>query len=295
MEPVTRLRTQELEEFRIGPPVEGVGPLAVRVIGETGPAVVLIHGLGRVAAAWGRVAARLDGKVRLVLPDNPGLGKSSGLPVPKTIEEHAELHLRTLDALRIESLHVAGLSLGGMIAPALAARLGKRCASLTIFSASSRETGFWRLDPFSLLRMAGRVILTMGIDHRVNMPELVRPARLAAEPDLHLLVDRIQKAEGFSARNGLRQFGAAFIFRMGPHVAKLPERRLVVVGTDDLLVPPSNSERLARLLGAPILRIAEGAHDLGIDDPRAVAGILEAMATGADPASIRPPESGPEV
>jgi pimeloyl-ACP methyl ester carboxylesterase len=275
--------------FRIGEPLAGIGPLAVRVAGTGGPWIVLIHGLGRVAAAWGRVAEATGAECRLVLPDNPGLGRSSHLPVPRSIEGHARLHAETLENLGAgPAIHLAGLSLGGMIAPVLASRLGARCASLTLFSTSSRETGFWRLDPFSLLRMAGRVIRTLSIDHRVNMPELVRPSVLANEPGLSRILDKLQKAEGFSARAGFQQLVAAARFKIGPYVTGLPARKLVAVGTDDLLVPPSHSRRLAHRIAAPLLEIPGAAHDLGLDAPSEVARILLAMAHGEDPRAMIP-------
>lgn len=256
-------------------PVEGVGPLGVRVIGETGPVVVLIHGLGRVAATWAEVARHTRGHLRLVLPDNPGFGRSSHLPVPKTIEEHARLHRETLEALDLPPpYHCAGLSLGGMIAPALAAELGDRAASVVLFSSSSRESGFWRLSGWSLLRMAGRLITTLSFDHRVNMPELVRPAVLETDPGLAARLDALQAEEGFCARNGTRQLFAAVRWKIGGVLDRLPARRLVVVGSEDRLVPSSNSHRLAKLLECAIHVLEGHGHDLSADAPKEVADIL---------------------
>lgn len=260
-------------------PSAGAGPLSVRIAGGDGPPVLLIHGLGRVAATWADVARLTDGRLRLVLMDNPGIGRSSALPVPRTIEAHAELYEQTLSGLAIrEPVHVAGLSLGGMIAAALCARLGDRAASLLMLSSSSRETGFWRLSPSALLRMAGRAVRYLAFDHRVNMPELARPEVIAEHRSLSASLDALQSAEGFSARTGMLQLLAAARFRIEPHLQGLPSNRLVAVGETDRLVSPEHSRRLARLLDCPLEVLPGRRHDLGLDAPAAVAGLLLRMA-----------------
>jgi pimeloyl-ACP methyl ester carboxylesterase len=275
-------------------PVPGSGPLPLRILGAGGPTIVLVHGLGRVAATWALVARALEGRGRLVLPDNPGLGRALHLRVPATIEEHAELLVQSLDAADLQGpLHLAGLSLGGMIAPAAAARLGPgRCASLTVLSSSSRETGFWRLDPRALLRVAARALWTVSLDHRVNLPELVRPEILAAHPELPDELRRLQLAEGFRLSAGLRQLVAAARFRLRRHIQWLPTRRLVVVGSQDRLVPPRHSERLAELLRAPLWVLEGAGHDLGIDAPDEVARALLAAAGDEPLGPSREPPCG---
>lgn len=256
-------------------PEAGIGPLGVRVVGDGGPVVVLIHGLGRVAATWAQVAARTRGRIRLVLPDNPGMGRSSHLPVPRTIEEHGTLHRETLDALGLPPpFHCAGLSMGGMVVPALAAELGDRAASVTLLSSSARESGFWRLSTKSVLRMIGRAIRYLSLDHRVNIAELVRPELIAADPDLPSRLDDLQEREGFSRANGTRQLFACARWRIGGVLDKLPDRRYVAVGSADRFVPASNSHRLAQILGCAVEVLEGRGHDLSIDAPDEVARIL---------------------
>lgn len=266
-------------EFALPEPLPGVGPLGVRVIGDADPAVVLIHGLGRVAAVWQEVARHVQGRIRLVLPDNPGFGRSSHLEVPPSIEDHARLHHETLLDLDLAPpYHVAGLSLGGMIAPTLAARLESDCASLVMFCASSRESGFLRLDPVSLVRMAGRVLGTASLSHVVNMPELVSAELLERHPGLPEALDDLQDEEGFRIVNGSRQILAAMSWQIGPHLDRLPEKRLVVVGSEDRLVPVENSRRLAEFTASPCRVLPGRGHDLSLDAPEQVAQILCEMA-----------------
>jgi pimeloyl-ACP methyl ester carboxylesterase len=126
----------------------------------------------------------------------------------------------------------------------------------------------------SMLRMAGRSVRTLSIDHRVNMPELVSPRLLEQHPDLWRRLDAVQDAEGFSAKAGTRQLLAAARFRMKPHLKSLPARRLVAVGKEDRLVPPANSRKLAQLLSVPLEVLAGRHHDLSLDAPETVAELL---------------------
>ena len=269
------------DPFVLPEPVSGTGPLAARVIGDQGPTVLLIHGLGRVAAVWADVARLVQSDLRLVLIENPGIGRSSHLKVPRTVEEHGRLHLETLDALGLpEPYHVAGLSLGGMIAPAVASHGVGRFASLLMLSASTRETGFWRLSPSCLMRMAGRMIKTFSMDHRVNMPELTRPEVLREHKTISQDLDRLQEEEGFSAKAGTAQLFAAMRWKIKPHIERLPANRLVAVGEQDRLVPKSHSAKLARITESSLEILPDRGHDLSLDAPEEVARLLKTLALG---------------
>ncbi len=250
--------------------------MSARVIGDRGPLIYLIHGLGRVSAAYSFVAAHLRDQARLVLVDNPGFGGSLNVGVPLSIRGHAALHRRTLDALGFdEPVHLAGLSLGGMIAPALAALLGRdRVASLSIFASSSLETGLWRLSPRSVARTLGRVLRTLSFDHHVQIGEIVRPEVIQTYPELSTHLDRLQRAEGFRFSHGTRQLIAASHFRLRPLRDQLPARTWAIVGEADRLVSPRHSERLAALLGCPLCIAPAAAHDFGLSAPRTMAACL---------------------
>src|SRR6185503_21204111 len=85
------------------------------------PAILLIHSLGTNLHVWDAQAEALARGFRVVRYDLRGHGLSeAGGAV--TVEELAADALAVLDACGAATAHVAGVSIGGMIAQAIAAR-----------------------------------------------------------------------------------------------------------------------------------------------------------------------------
>ncbi len=82
-----------------------------------GSPVLLLHGLGNSGRAWmPQVSALLGLGHRVIVPDLLGHGASSQAPEGITAHAQALQMLALLDHLGLESTHVIGLSLGGMVA-----------------------------------------------------------------------------------------------------------------------------------------------------------------------------------
>ena len=137
----------------------------------TAPAVVLIVGLGLQLVYWpaALIQRLVDDGLRVICFDNRDVGRSSRCDTPHPslfqqlrgkapagcygLEQMADDTALLLDHLGIEQAHLAGMSMGGMIAQTLACRHPQRVASLTsIFSTTGqRQVGqpaystLWRL------------------------------------------------------------------------------------------------------------------------------------------------------
>lgn len=104
---------------------------------KTHPALLLVHGLGADHQMW---KPQLDSYPQkgffVIAPDLRGHGKS-GMPNVFTIEDCArDLH-ELLAALGIQSAHVAGVSMGGMVMQQMAVDFPQDVASLTIVDSLS--------------------------------------------------------------------------------------------------------------------------------------------------------------
>jgi 3-oxoadipate enol-lactonase len=94
----------------------------VRLDGPSdGPTWVFANALGTDLRVWDPLAPHLPGK-RLVRYDKRGHGLSEATPGPYTMTGLADDLAALLDALALKSTVVVGLSIGGMIALALAGR-----------------------------------------------------------------------------------------------------------------------------------------------------------------------------
>jgi 3-oxoadipate enol-lactonase len=101
----------------------------VRQAGDaTARAIVLLHGSGRASRMWQPVLRDLSVGWHVLAPDLPGFGRSTG---PFTVSGAAQL-VGEMAAVQTAPVHLCGLSLGGLIALRVAARLGPQVASLTI-------------------------------------------------------------------------------------------------------------------------------------------------------------------
>lgn len=95
-------------------------------------AVVCIHGVAQHGRVFGELGGRLARSGHSVLAvDLRGHGKSGHKP-PWNIETHARDIEETLDDLGVERVSWVGHSFGGVVAAALAARLGERTRMLAL-------------------------------------------------------------------------------------------------------------------------------------------------------------------
>ncbi|HEX8113421.1 MAG TPA: alpha/beta fold hydrolase, partial [Kofleriaceae bacterium] len=96
------------------------------------PALLLVHSLGTSLRVWDAQAEALARGFRVVRFDLRGHGLTEVGAGPCTVEDLADDALALLDALGIASAHVAGVSIGGMVSQAIAARAPARVRSLIL-------------------------------------------------------------------------------------------------------------------------------------------------------------------
>ncbi|MEO6881434.1 MAG: alpha/beta fold hydrolase [Mycobacteriaceae bacterium] len=109
-----------------------------------GPTLVLVHGLGHTQRAWDPVLAQLTPYRRVVTVDLPGHGESPPLPEgPDPVGRIVDAVDAMLDRLAPDEAraHVAGNSLGGLVALQLAVR--NRVATATALSPAGFASGRW--------------------------------------------------------------------------------------------------------------------------------------------------------
>ena len=97
-----------------------------------GPTIVLLHGYGESLVAWRGVFTRLAEHADVVALDLPGFGLSDKPPHGYANDSLAARVLKALDALGIRRAVVAGHSLGGGVACAVAAADPGRVSGLVL-------------------------------------------------------------------------------------------------------------------------------------------------------------------
>ena len=105
--------------------------IAYREAGDGAP-VVLLHGAASDGRMWGPQLDGLSDRLRVIAWDEPGSGRSSEPAQDFGLAGYADALARFIEALGFASVHVGGLSWGGVLALELYRRHPDRVTSLIL-------------------------------------------------------------------------------------------------------------------------------------------------------------------
>jgi 3-oxoadipate enol-lactonase len=221
------------------------------------PPLLLIMGLGLGAEAWHNLPERLSQRFRVIVFDNRGVGRSTASRQRFRIRDLADDARAVLDALGVGTAFVFGISMGGMIAQELVLRHPTRVRPLVL--GATFGSHFRSHKP--RLGVARDLLLSS-----VSVPAPRRMARiLVADEFFALHPDRftawltnLGRPNRSAAR---RQILAIALHETERRLGQIRAATLVVTGDRDRLVPPRNSQRLARMIpGARFAELSGAGH-----------------------------------
>jgi pimeloyl-ACP methyl ester carboxylesterase len=240
---------------------------------DAAPALVLLHAFPLDHRMW-EPAANLLADLPLVLVDLPGAGFSP-VTVP-TIDAAAEALVTTLDRAGIDRWVVAGVSMGGYVAMAVARLYPGRLAGLALIDTKPQaDDAGARAARHDLAR---RVLAAGSAEPVLGMADtLLGPATRAAQPDL---VDQVRSwiASGDSA--GIAWAATAMAARPDATgtLGGLRVPTAVIVGEDDSFSPPAVARAMAaRIPRAELTELPGVGHLSPVEAPSAVAGVLRSL------------------
>ncbi|MGW0334938.1 alpha/beta fold hydrolase [Streptomyces sp. NPDC003011] len=245
----------------------------------SGAPLLLLHGIGHHRQAWDPVVDILAAERDVISVDLPGFGVSPGLPDGLTYDLATTTAVfgAFCEALELDRPHVAGNSLGGLLALELGRE--KLVRSVTALS----PAGFWTLAE---RRYAFGVLLTMRrIAERMPLPLVERLARSAA--GRAALTSTIYARPGRRSPEAVvaetlalaRATGFTETLRAGTSVQFTEDVPGIPVtlawGTRDWLLVPRQGVRAKRIIPrARLVRLPGCGHVPMNDDPALVARVL---------------------
>jgi len=171
-------------------------PIHYYCAGQRGTPIVLIHGLGGSAEAWGFLLPRLHKQYTVYAFDLPGFGRTPLAPEGIDIRTHVLYLKRFLDALGSPRVTLVGNSLGGWIATRFAVEHPERVNHLYLLnSAGLRREG--AQSPATPDREAARRLIKHVWGHALPVPGFVLDAfvRNSQRPAYHEFIQAYDQQE----------------------------------------------------------------------------------------------------
>jgi len=229
------------------------------------PVVLLLHGLGATCESWQlQTPALFDEGFRVIVPDMRGFGKSTYPGGRSSPEIMASDVSRLIDKLKLEKIHLVGISLGGTVALKVVIARPELVKSLVITNsfAKLRPRGL-SLWVFYLMRLF--LVHLIGIETQAQYVA----DRLFPEPGEELerntFKDQVCQSNPQGYRSTMRSLA---FFDVSNDVRKIGHPTLVITGDKDSVVPPESQSELARLIPGADQKCIEGAgHAVIVEKP----------------------------
>lgn len=258
--------------------------------GEGDP-LLLIMGLGYPSYLWHRTRPTLAARYRTIALDNRGSGRSDVPEGPYTMPLMASDAAAVLDAAGVDSAHVFGLSMGGMIAQEFALQYPGRVRSLILGCTASGGPNAVRAEA-----EVTRILMA-----REMSPE---EAALAMRPyiyDAGTPVERIEqdmtiRRQWFPRPQGfVAQLQAIIAWEAYSRLPQITAPTLVIHGETDKLVPPGNGKLIAsRIPGSTLVLLPNASHIFTTDQTEtAHRAILEFLAGQSESRAVAAESSAP--
>ncbi|MEP6658972.1 MAG: alpha/beta hydrolase [Acidimicrobiales bacterium] len=253
------------------------------------PTLLLVHGFTAQIVSWeeGFVRALADRGFHVVTYDNRDVGHSThfdgvhvnlrsvaaavragedaGALVPYTLSDMGADGVALLDVVGAERAHVAGVSMGGMIAQTIAIEHPDRTRSLASIMSTTGELAYGRATDeanaaiLSAPAAEREAYIAQSLEHWKIWASRYHGGAEALTERLGRQYDRMFYPEGAT-----RQLGA--IIASGERskgLSALEMPTVVIHGRQDTLIQPSGGERTAELVpGSRLLMLDGMGHDL---------------------------------
>ena len=242
------------------------------------PTVLLIHGFPLDSRMWKRQVDALSGDFMVLAPDLDGHGNAPrGAPL-RTVDDIASSIADRLTTATVDRVHVAGFSMGGYVALAFLRLFPDRVISLALVDSranADNDAGRAGRDEMAAkIREQGSGVAAAAMLPRMFTDAVADSARreterwMLAQPREALVADLEAMRDRPDAT---------------PMLADIRIPVLVIVGDQDPITPPADSQAMAAAIpGARLVTITGASHLAPVEQPDQVNRALrDFLTTGA--------------
>jgi pimeloyl-ACP methyl ester carboxylesterase len=225
--------------------------------------LLLVMGLGGHASEWGGAfATDLASDRRVVRMDNRGIAQSQTSVTSWTMLDMAADVIAVVDALGLPSVHLAGTSMGGMVAQLVAAQYPTRVSRLVLMATTFGGRESIPPEPKAAAVLAPPPGMPIGEQRRQGLRALTSDAFADDHSDLIELLVAQRERNPTSGPTFKAQFEAILSSDRSQVVNAIRCPTLVIHGEEDPLVPVRNGHLLAERIAGAKLALLEGCGHL---------------------------------
>lgn len=246
------------------PTINGNGIELYYEVHGKGEPLLLIMGLGHNSLSWEKSLPALSNQFQVIIFDNRGTGRSSRPESDYSMEQMADDAISVLDAVNVESAHIYGVSMGGMIAQRLALNYPNRVKSLILGCTSPGGTHQVQPEASVMMNLLSRAsIPTTPLEAaRASLPIIFSQDFISTHQDsiteyINTLIQIPTPPHGF-----MHQLQAILQHNTYEELENLSIPTLIIHGDADRLVPLPNGKLLAESIKGAELFIVPGAGHL---------------------------------
>lgn len=249
----------------------------------SGPPLLLIAGLGNRLESWTAIRQGLAEDFTVVVYDHRGLGRSGDVEGPYSVQTMADEALQLMTHLGFERFHVAGISLGSLVAQQLAFSHPDRILKLVLIA--STAGGPQHVNPhaevIAYLARSGSLSWAERIEQGIEFS--LHPDYLEREKDRVAAWLETIKHNPVPDATIQRQTLAGMFFVGAGVLPKIETPTLVLHGEDDRIVPVENGRKVAALLpNARLVILPQSGHICILDQTERVVEEMRSFLSSAD-------------
>jgi pimeloyl-ACP methyl ester carboxylesterase len=263
----------------------------------SGPALLLLHGLGCDHTTWTPVIAKLAKKYTVIAPDLLGHGQSAKPRADYSVGGYANGMRDLLTVLNVDKVTVVGHSLGGGVAMQFAYQFPERTERMVLVAPGGlgpEVTPMIRAVGLPGFKAAMAVLALPGIRHvgMAGMRALSRTG-LTATHDLDEVADIYDSFKDRGTRSAIAHVVRAVVDTRGQIVTMVDRAyltqalpMLVVWGTEDMVIPVKHAATVAEIApGAQVEVLGNSGHFPHKDHPERFVKILNDFVRSTQPAT----------